>query len=183
MVSLQSGIMRLVGADGHGTKLETQLISLPALASHIALVTGSVAPRRPDRRAGPGGPGGRGGRGGSGGQITACLPQTAARALGLAPGDRTTLRDTVSGARVQVLITGVFRPLRPASHYWMLNPMGPAPVHLVGGLETAGPLVTSPASPAARIRDPGGGLAGPAASSPGSAAPTWPRSAPGWAAG
>jgi hypothetical protein len=142
VVSLQSGIMRLVGADGHGTKLETQLISLPALASHISVVAGhcDTAP------AGPGA-GGKGGSGRTGGQIRACLPQTAARALGLAPGDRTTLSDTVSGTRVKVLITGVFRPLVPASHYWTLNPMGPAPVHLLGGLETAGPLVTSSASP------------------------------------
>ncbi len=113
MVSLQSGIMRLVGTDGHGTKLETQLISLPALASHI--VGGRRALRH---RAGRD-------RDGPGGQIRACLPQTAARALGLAPGDRTTLSDTVSGTRVKVLITGVFRPLRPGSHYWTLEPDGP----------------------------------------------------------
>src|SRR6185437_8740401 len=128
-VSLQSGIMKLVGADGHPTKLETQLISLPALASHIAVVSGHCGPGKP------------------GGLVSACLPQTAARALGLAPGDRTTLRDTESGSTVKVLITGVFRPLQPPSHYWMLNPMGPVPVHLLGGLETAGPLVTSEATP------------------------------------
>ncbi|HET7017653.1 MAG TPA: FtsX-like permease family protein [Streptosporangiaceae bacterium] len=134
-VSLQSGIMKLIGADGHGTKLETQLISLPALALHIAVVSGHCGSGEPG---GPGGPGGL---------ISACLPQTAARALGLAPGDRTTLRDTESGAIVRVLITGVFRPLQPWSHYWMLDPMGPVPVHLLGGLETAGPLVTSAATP------------------------------------
>jgi len=127
-VSLQSGIMKLVGADGHGTKLETQLISLPELASHSAVVSGHCGP-------------------GAAGLISACLPQTAARALGLATGDRATLRDTESGATVKVLITGVFKPLRPDSHYWMLNPMGPVPVHLLGGLETTGPLVTSEAIP------------------------------------
>src|SRR5215472_50835 len=40
VVSLQSGIMRLVGAGRHRTKLETQLISLPALASHVVVVSG-----------------------------------------------------------------------------------------------------------------------------------------------
>jgi hypothetical protein len=112
VVSLQSGIMRLAGADGRSTKLETQLISLPALASHISVVAGhcDTAPAGPEANGGPGG------KRGPGGQITACLPQTAARALGLAPGDRTTLSDTVSGSRVKVLITGVFRRCcRPAT--------------------------------------------------------------------
>ncbi len=54
-VSLQSGIMRLVGAHGHGTKLETQLISLPTLSSHIAVVGGRCGP---GQAGGPGGPGG-----------------------------------------------------------------------------------------------------------------------------
>jgi hypothetical protein len=135
-VSLQSGILRLAGHGRHASKLETQMISLPYLAGHVRLIAGTC-----DVSAGP-----------VRGPFTpACLPQTAARALHLVVGDRLALRDTVSGALVRVRITGIFTPSQPASRYWLLNPMGPAPVHLASGLETAGPLVTSPAAAGRRF--------------------------------
>ncbi|HUD39931.1 MAG TPA: ABC transporter permease [Streptosporangiaceae bacterium] len=131
--SLQSGTMRLAGPHGRLTKLETQLVSLPGLAGHVRLVSGTCGGSEP---AAP--------------TVDACLSATAARALNLAVGDRATLRDAISGKPVRVLVTGIFTPLGPASKYWMLDPMGQAPLHLSSGLETAGPLVTSAAAAGSR---------------------------------
>ncbi len=119
-LSLQSGILRLAGADGKPTKLETQIISLPDEAGHVKVLSGTCD--------------------------SACVPQSAARVLGLTAGQRLTLRDTVSGAAVHVRISGIFAPVQPASRYWQLNPTGQKPVHLAGGLVTAGPLVMSRAA-------------------------------------
>src|SRR5215469_14345918 len=128
-LSLQSGILRLVGHGRRAARLETQMVTLPGLSRQVRLVAGTC-------------------------DVTAwwdpvtpvCLPQVAAQALGLAVGDRLTLRDTISGAMVRARVTGIFVPVQPASRYWLLNPMGPVPVHLGSGLETAGPLVTGPAA-------------------------------------
>jgi hypothetical protein len=129
--SLQSGTMRLLSPAGRPTRLETQLASLPQLSRHARLIsgqchlTGQVPAGRP---------------------IPACLPVRASRALGLTVGDRITVRDAVSGARISVVITGLIQPAAAASRYWLLDPMGQAPVHLSSGLETAGPLLVSPAA-------------------------------------
>jgi hypothetical protein len=130
-VSLQSGILRFTAHGRHDSELETQMITLPSPAGHLRLLSGTC-----DVRAGPA----------QGRFIAACLPQTAAHALHVRVGQRLVLRDAVSSALVRVRITGIFAPLRPTSRYWLLNPMGQAPVHLASGLETAGPLVTSQAA-------------------------------------
>jgi hypothetical protein len=154
--SLQSGTMRLAGPDGRLTKLETQLISLPGLAGHVRLISGTCSGREPTgpAKTGPAKTGpaktGPAKTGPARATVSACLPVTAARALHLAVGDRVTLRDAISGAPVRVLITGTFTQRRPASRYWMLDPMSQAPVHLSSGLETAGPLVTSAAAAGSR---------------------------------
>jgi hypothetical protein len=129
--SLQSGILRLTVPGRPDSRLETQIITLPSLAGHVRLITGTcdVTARAAEQKF-----------------IPACLTQAAARALHLAVGDRLVLRDTVSGALIRVRITGIFVPLRLTSRYWLLDPMGQAPVHLASGLETAGPLVTSQAA-------------------------------------
>src|SRR5579859_6999217 len=97
-VSLQSGILRLSRHYRHA-KLETQVISLPGLASQVRLITGTcdVSAGAARQRF-----------------LPACLPRVAARALHLAVGDKLTLRDTISGALIRVRITGVFTPLNPA---------------------------------------------------------------------
>jgi hypothetical protein len=127
-VSLQSGILRLASNGRRDGKLETQMITLPSLAGHVRLITGTCAVTV----------GAADGR-----FVSACLPQAAARALRLTVGERLVLRDTVSSALIRVRVTGIFTPVRPASRYWLLDPMGQAPVNLASGLETAGPLVTS----------------------------------------
>lgn len=133
-ISLQSGILRFTSHGRRGSRLETQMITLPSLAGHVRLISGTC-----------GGPAGAAGPA-PGSLIPACLPQAAARALHLSAGERLILRDTVSGSLVRVRITGIFAPVGLASRYWLLDPMGQVPVHLASGLETAGPLVTSQAS-------------------------------------
>ncbi len=114
-------------SDGRSaTRLQTQLISLPALAAHIVPLRGHC--------------------GGAGYPVPACVPAAAARVLGLAPGDQVTLRDSSTHATVRVRITGTFRRAGPAEPYWMLDPMGAGAVQRTHGFTTAGPLVTSPAA-------------------------------------
>ncbi len=113
---------------GHG-RLQTQLVTLPGFTGHAAVVTGACALA-----------------GASAGELPACVPQAVARELGVRAGSVLTLRDPVGGQRVRVLITGVFRPARPRSPYWGLNPLGAGSTQRAGSFTTAGPLVTSPAA-------------------------------------
>ena len=88
--SSQSDLLDAPG--GHqSARLQTQLISLPGLAAHIVLVRGQCGS----------------GTAGAGSPVPACVPAAAARVLGLAPGDRVTLRDPGTHAPVRVRITGI----------------------------------------------------------------------------
>jgi len=128
-VSLQSAILNLPRRKAAAVQLQTQLISLPGLAGHVDLVSGSC-------------------QGAAGYPLAACVPQDAARVLGLATGDRLTLHDIVTGAPVRVRITGIFRLVHPASEYWMLDPLRTATARPAGGFVAAGPLVISQAEAA-----------------------------------
>ncbi len=131
-VSLQSDVLDLprhISGDAPGdphSRPQTQLISMPGLATHVALLSGSC-------------------RGGSGRIVLACVPKVAAQALGLSVGEHLTLRDAVSGKPLRVDITGIFRPLLPASPYWLMSPISPDSVRRSSAYTFAGPLVTTPA--------------------------------------
>ncbi|HYK30706.1 MAG TPA: FtsX-like permease family protein [Streptosporangiaceae bacterium] len=136
LLSSQSGVLNLPGRrsslPGHGSAgtLQTMLISLPAFAAHAIQVSGhcfSISP-------------------GSSQAVPACLPESAAHILGLAPGDVVTLRESATHVRIRVLITGTFRRARPSSSYWLLDPLGAGAVQRAAGFTVAGPLVTSPAA-------------------------------------
>jgi hypothetical protein len=126
--SLRSQILDLPRGGGHGAVAQAQIISLPGLAGRAVLADGSwPAPRAP---AGP---------------VPVALPVAAARLLRLAPGDSLTVRDSVTGAKVRVKVTGIFRPPGPASPYWPLSPVGRSAVQRTSGFILYGPLVTTPA--------------------------------------
>ncbi len=128
-VSVASNPLDLAGPGRSAAGLQTQLISLPRVSRHIVLISGTcTAP--------------------AGYPLPACLPRAAARLLHVVPGDLLRLRDSVSGATVQVRITGIFRQARPGSAYWTLDPLGPAAVQRSGGYTVTGPLVVSPAAAA-----------------------------------
>jgi len=123
-VSLQSSILDLPRRKGAVIRLQTQLISLPAAARQIAVLSGNCNASGTD-------------------PIPACVPQSAVPVLGLKPGDLVTFRDTVTGAVTRVLITGIYRPIHPDSRYWLLNQLGSA-IQRGSSFTEAGPLITGP---------------------------------------
>jgi hypothetical protein len=127
-LSLQSGVLNLPRRKSAGIQLQTQLISLPGLAAHVRMLSGTCGGAGQD-------------------PITACVPQAAASVLGLTTGDRIRLRDTVSHAVTEVLISGVYQPVWPNGVYWKLDQLGSA-AQRSGHFTEAGPLVISPAAAA-----------------------------------
>jgi FtsX-like permease family len=63
------------------------------------------------------------------------VPETVARALGLHVGERIDARSRLGRTQVSAVLTGVYRPERPASAYWWGNPLSTA--------GASGPLVTT----------------------------------------
>jgi hypothetical protein len=108
---------------------ETHIISLAALSRHAVLLSGSWP--------------GSGPSGGGAAAIPAVAPLAVARGLHLAVGTTIKLHDSITGTPVIVRITGIFRPLSPASPYWLLGSASGG-VQLSGGFAEYGPLVTSP---------------------------------------
>ncbi len=129
--SLQSQYLDLTRGAPAGLRTQAQIVSLPELARHAVLVSGTW----PDGR-GPG-------------PVPVCLPAPAARPLHLAVGQTRTLRDSASGQAVTIRVTCIFRRTAPASPYWSLSPLGPSGVQQSGGFIVYGPLVTSPPALAA----------------------------------
>ncbi|MBC7269550.1 MAG: ABC transporter permease [Streptomyces sp.] len=80
------------------------------------------------------------------GDIEAALPQSAARRLGVTPGDRLTVTDRLDGPPVRVLVTGVYRPVNVRAPYWQLDDLGGRGVK-ASSFTTYGPLLTAPAVP------------------------------------
>ncbi|MER5882569.1 FtsX-like permease family protein [Streptomyces sp. NPDC001941] len=82
----------------------------------------------------------------AGGPLQAALPEAAAARLRLAPGARFTVTDRLGGEqRIQVLLTGVYRPAEPSDPYWQLDSLGGRGVRTVN-FTTYGPLLTDPAA-------------------------------------
>ncbi|MGW1910851.1 FtsX-like permease family protein, partial [Streptomyces sp. NPDC002076] len=77
---------------------------------------------------------------GAGGTVEVALPQNAARALRLAPGDRLTLTDRLGGPAVRVRITGLYRPVSVTAPYWQLDDLLGRGVKKAG-FTTYGPLL------------------------------------------
>lgn len=112
---------------------QTHLISLAGLPGHAVLLAGGWPGSGP--AAGPGA---------GAGALPAAVPEPVAAALRLAPGVIIGLRNGITGTVVRVRVTGVFRPLRPDSPYWLLG-SGAGAVHVSEGFAEYGPLVTSQA--------------------------------------
>ncbi|WP_282700914.1 ABC transporter permease [Streptomyces sp. CC219B] len=81
------------------------------------------------------------------GPLEVALPQSAARRLGLEPGDRLTVTDRLDGPAVRLLITGVYRPVDVRAPYWQLDDLAGRGVK-ESGFTTYGPLLTAPDVPA-----------------------------------
>jgi hypothetical protein len=111
---------------------QTHLISLTALNAHASLVAGSWPTVVSGSAA-----------------VPAAVPAGLARSLRLTAGQTLRLHESVSGAPVDVRITGIFRPLQPDSPYWLLGSASSGGVQESGGFADYGPLVTTPAAMAA----------------------------------
>ncbi|MEV6111273.1 ABC transporter permease [Streptomyces sp. NPDC052109] len=74
------------------------------------------------------------------GTVEVALPQTAARALRLGPGDRLTLTDRLDGPAVRVRITGLYRPVSTTAPYWQLDDLSGRGAKKAGFM-TYGPLL------------------------------------------
>jgi hypothetical protein len=85
---------------------------------------------------------------GSKAPVEAALPETAARQLELRPGDKLTLKDRIGGPTVSVVLTGVYRPVRPTAPYWKLDDLGGRGVQKIS-FTTYGPLLAAPSDLAA----------------------------------
>ncbi|MET9875358.1 FtsX-like permease family protein [Actinacidiphila glaucinigra] len=91
------------------------------------------------------------------GPVPVALPDTAAKALGVHPGDVITLADRRGGPSLRVRLTGLYRPTDPAALYWRLDPLGGRGVRTLS-FTTYGPMLVDPrtfttgAVPAAEIQ-------------------------------
>ncbi|MET8329145.1 ABC transporter permease [Streptomyces sp. NPDC005181] len=85
------------------------------------------------------------GSGKSGAPVEVALPSVAADVLKLKPGARLTLTDRLAGgARLPVLITGLYEAADQADPYWQLDELGGRGIRKVV-FTTYGPLLTDPA--------------------------------------
>lgn len=82
----------------------------------------------------------------SGRPIPAALPASAAADLGLRTGSVVSLRDLTTGSRVSLRVTGLYRPERPASRYWLVDLIGTTGVTVGAGFASYGPAIVSPAA-------------------------------------
>lgn len=75
-----------------------------------------------------------------GSPVPVALPETAARSLGLRPGDEATLADRLGGPPLRVRLTGLYRPTDPSALYWRLDPLAGRGVR-TESFTTYGPLL------------------------------------------
>ncbi|MFB7285696.1 FtsX-like permease family protein [Actinacidiphila glaucinigra] len=91
------------------------------------------------------------------GPVPVALPESAAEALGVTPGDVITLADRRGGPSVRVRLTGLYRPADPAALYWRLDPLEGRGVRTLS-FTTYGPMLVDPrafaagAVPAAEVQ-------------------------------
>jgi hypothetical protein len=81
-----------------------------------------------------------------GAPIGVVLPATTAATLHLPVGTALTLRDSLTGAPVQLTVTGLFRPRDPAAPYWRLSLLGTSGQLVQGTFITYGPMLVNPAA-------------------------------------
>src|SRR5215469_7454179 len=80
-----------------------------------------------------------------GGAIPVALPVSVGAALHLVPGDQVALRDRLSGQRVGIRVTGLYRPRDPSALYWGLDLIPTSGISEQADFITYGPAVADPA--------------------------------------
>ncbi|WP_407286595.1 FtsX-like permease family protein [Streptomyces sp. BP-8] len=79
------------------------------------------------------------------GPLPIAVPEAAAARLGIGPGRRLTLDNRLSGPRLAVEVTGVYRPKDRTDPYWKLDDLGGRGVRTLD-FTTYGPMLTDPAA-------------------------------------
>ena len=106
------------------------------LTAHAALIAGRWPAAR--GRGGPGGPGG------PGEPVETALPLPVASRLRVSPGAVLAVRDSNTGARTRLRVTGVYRQEDPAAPYWNLDAIWTCGASAVGCFTAGGPMVVAP---------------------------------------
>jgi hypothetical protein len=121
--------LRLPGGSPHAAVPTLQAAALSGLTANAVLTSGSW----------PGPP--RAGQ-----PVSIALPATTAADLRLGVGSVLRLRNLSTRAVVRLRVTGLFRRRDPAALYWGLDLIGAAGNTNIGGFNTYGPAVVSPAA-------------------------------------
>ena len=100
------------------------------LTAHAALIAG----RWPAAR----------GSGGPGEPVETALPLPVASRLRVSPGAVLAVRDSNTGARTRLRVTGVYRQEDPAAPYWNLDAIWTCGASAVGCFTAGGPMVVAP---------------------------------------
>ncbi|MFH8441034.1 FtsX-like permease family protein [Streptomyces sp. NPDC018026] len=87
--------------------------------------------------------GGEDGGGESGGAVEVAVPVAAAERTGVGTGDRLTLTDRLDGPAVDIVVSGLYRPVDAGSPYWRLDDLAGRGLQQ-GGFTTYGPLLAPP---------------------------------------
>ena len=76
--------------------------------------------------------------------IGVALPVTTAGMLHMSVGEVLVLPDSLTGTKVRIRVTGLFRPRDPAAPYWRLSLLGTAGKLIQGTFVTYGPMLVNP---------------------------------------
>ncbi|WP_162833119.1 ABC transporter permease [Streptomyces sp. CB09001] len=79
----------------------------------------------------------------SGGAVEVAVPVAAAERIGVGTGDRLTLTDRLDGPAVDIVVSGLYRPVDTGSPYWRLDDLAGRGLQQ-GGFTTYGPLLAAP---------------------------------------
>ncbi|CAM5242361.1 FtsX-like permease family protein [Streptomyces violaceorubidus] len=87
--------------------------------------------------------GGEGAGGDADGAVEVAVPVAAAERIGVGTGDRLTLTDRLDGPPVDIVVSGLYRPVDAGSPYWRLDDLAGRGLQQ-GGFTTYGPLLAPP---------------------------------------
>ena len=118
-----------VTAPGGGTSPDAEVAASGQIEANAALAAGTwPGPPRPGQ------------------PIQAALPETVASQLGVGPGDVLALRDSNTGARLRLRVSGLYRQRNPDSPYWDIDAIWTCSASIRRCFTRHGPIVVSPSA-------------------------------------
>src|SRR5215472_3353909 len=120
-----------VTAPGGQASSGAEVASATQVTAHASLVAGRW-------------PAASGPAGATGGPAETALPEPVASRLGVSPGAVLAVRDSNTGARSRLRVTGVYRQEDPAAPYWNLDAIWTCGAKIHGCFTVGGPMIVSP---------------------------------------